>query len=242
MQSPIHTLEELLPHILYEDRDLLVVHKPAGMAVQTKDILQKDMATFLQSYIPGNYVGIIQRLDQPVEGILVFGKTKNSTALLHQQLIEHRIEKKYMAVVCPKEGAPALFPGEKDDHEMRDYLLKSPQGNLSSVVPKDTPGSKESFLSYRTLSFCEEGALNMPVALLSIRLGTGRHHQIRVQLSHAHLPILGDVKYGVPNPQGLGLCATSLSFVHPTTGKKLHFEKNPDGAAFSLFRPAASKA
>ncbi len=235
MQSPISTLEDLIPHILYEDKDLLVVHKPAGLAVQTKDILQKDLCTFLQSYLPGNYLGILQRLDQPVEGILVFGKTKRATSHLHQQLIEHRIEKRYLAVVCPKEGAPALFPGEETEHELRDYLLKAPQGNLSSVVPQGTPGCKESFLSYRTLSLLEKEGPFFPQALLSIHLGTGRHHQIRVQLSHAHLPILGDVKYGVANLKGLGLCATSLSFVHPSTGETLHFEKKPDGAPFAPF-------
>ena len=233
MQSTIHSVEELIPHILYEDEDLLVLHKIAGIAVQSKDVFQKDLNTLLLTYLPEHYLGIVQRLDQPVEGILVFGKTRKATAKLHDQMKQRDIVKRYQAVVLPTENAPDLFPGEESEHELRDYLLKAPGQNHSSVVSRDTPGAKESYLAYKTIAKRESP--QGTIALLSIRLGTGRHHQIRVQLSHANLPILGDFKYGVKSEAGLGLCATSLEFTHPQTGKLLHFETQPAGTCFAPF-------
>ena len=233
MQSTIHSIEELIPHILYEDEDLLVLHKIAGIAVQSKDVFQKDLNTLLLNYLPTHYLGIVQRLDQPVEGILVFGKTKKATAKLHDQMKQKDIVKRYQAVVLPAKNAPELFPGEEEEHELRDFLLKAPGQNHSSVVDANVPGAKESYLAYKTIATLETP--QGKISLLSIHLGTGRHHQIRVQLSHVGLPILGDFKYGVKSENGLGLCATSLEFTHPRTGKLLHFEKEPSGSCFAPF-------
>jgi len=215
--------------ILYEDDCLLVCHKPSGLATQTERIGQADVVSELKNYLKSPYLGIIHRLDQPVEGVLVFGKTKDAAAALSRQVTEHTMSKKYLALVY---GVPCGETGS-----LVDYLVKEAGGNLSRVADKKERMAKRAELSYRVL---QSGIDGVSVALLEIDLRTGRHHQIRVQLSHAGFPLLGDSKYGTEQSVGLSaekgissvaLCAYELEFLHPGTKKTLRFCCT-DSAAF----------
>ncbi len=233
--------------ILYEDRDILVCYKPAGLAVQTARIGQADMVSELKNYLAKTgsaYLGIVHRLDQPVEGVLVFGKTGKATAALSRQLQEGLLHKKYYAVVC---GKP-----EKEQGELVDYLRKNADSKaeiLSGTEEENTrAGGKRAVLRYRCLETAKLQRIGQKgvddLTLLEVRIDTGRFHQIRAQLSHANLPILGDSKYGNEKALELSarlgvrhvsLCACQTAFLHPVTGQALCFEEKPQGKAFSFF-------
>ena len=231
---PMSPLSDIRQHILYEDPSILVIHKPAGLAVQSKSVMDPDLETLLRTYLGTPFLGIVQRLDQPVEGLLVFAKTKKAASSLGNQMRSREFTKQYRAVVSPKETAkPLVVSGQM--HELCDCLKKDPRSNISQVVPAGTPGAKEAQLSYQVLALSHDEERGLNLALLSVLLGTGRHHQIRVQLSHAGYPLLGDTRYGGPACQGLALCSTYLSFTHPLTGKEMSFSISPEGPAFALF-------
>lgn len=215
--------------ILYEDTMVLVVRKPSGTAVQTKSFGQKDMESLLKNYLAGKgasgYLGIVHRLDQPVEGVMVFAKTPKAAASLSAQAAGTDMEKEYLAVVC---GVPKEIKAE-----LKDYLLKDGRTNTSRVVPKGTKGAKEAVLTYEMLG--TEAAHS----LVRVKLKTGRHHQIRVQMAHAGMPLCGDSKY---NPgdgfRQVGLCAYRLTFAHPGSGKRMTFSVRPGNPVFGEFPEA----
>lgn len=276
--------------ILYEDNDLLVCHKPAGIATQTARIGQADMASEMENYLARNlpqgiaynnsarpHIHVIHRLDQPVEGILVFAKQASAAAALSAQAAGEGMEKEYLALVCDLRGketadgtqgsgreAEQLQSRQGESGVFTDYLLKDGKTNTSRVVPPEVKGAKEARLRYEILQ--EEspealasarkagGEVSLPdrteesglrYAVVKIRLYTGRHHQIRVQMANAGMPLLGDRKYAdqaaVTLSEKLGireiaLCAYRLSFCHPKTGERLHFEIMPEGAPFQGIR------
>ena len=205
--------------ILYRDEDLCVIHKRAGLAVQSArasvpDLMSMLRNEFLAEGIRNPYLGLVNRLDQPVEGILLIALNEKAAADLSRQVADHiHMEKWYQALVCGK-------PSEKSG-TLVDYLLKDGRTNMSRVVPEGTKGSKRSELRYEVLESWEDKSL------LKIRLLTGRHHQIRVQLAHAGLPIVGDAKYGTAGGQ-LRLCSFKTAFCHPRTGKRMEFEVKPE--------------
>ena len=210
-------------HILYEDESILVCEKPAGVATQSANIRETDMASCVKEHLGGGYVGIIHRLDQPVSGLLVFAKTPEAAASLSKQVQGCGMCKEYTATV---EG---LLPKTSGPVTLADYLIRLPDGRASVVSEgtKDRHGrtAKKAILTYEVLS-CDSAA---KTSTLRIRLRTGRFHQIRAQLSHLGHPVLGDVKYGAKKPAarhpaaGIALCASSLSFTHPSDGRKLCF-------------------
>lgn len=209
--------------ILYEDQHLIVCRKHAGMAVQSARIGQMDMESALKNYLKGGFVGIVQRLDQPVEGILVFGKSSQATAALNRQQQNGKMKKKYLAAFT---GQPEAMEGK-----LEDMLLKDGRTNTSQVVSEGTPQGKEAVLFYKILK--TEGF----AGLAEVTLQTGRHHQIRVQMSHHGMPLWADGKYNhdisvEEKGQNIGLCAYRLEFEHPKTGKKLQFQIEPEGAIF----------
>lgn len=217
------------PNIRYADKQILVAVKEAGMAVQSAAIGQPDMDSRIRTWLLGTttervpYLGIVHRLDQPVEGLVVFGRTKEAAADLSRQLTEHRMGKEYLAVV-EKE----LPVGEKQT--FTDYLKKERQQAMVSTA-KD-PAAKRAVLD------CQVVASSAGRSLLQIRLETGRFHQIRCQLSHRGMPIAGDVRYGGSRqlqPKNIALCAWMLTFAHPKTGKKMCFVQRPSQEAFSCF-------
>ena len=213
--------------ILFEDKDLIVCRKPEGFPVQSKRIGSMDMESALKTYRARKgekpYIGVVHRLDQPVEGIVVFAKTPQAAKELNRQLQAGGFGKYYQAVLCK-------VP-EKAQGQLTDYLVKDSRTNLSKICRKSDAGAKEARLSYKIQGEAEGKAL------ANIHLDTGRHHQIRVQMSGMGCPILGDVKYGgEEKARGqIALCASSLTFVHPKTKKQMQFEIQPQAAGFDLF-------
>ncbi|BDF03072.1 RluA family pseudouridine synthase [[Clostridium] hylemonae] len=232
--------------ILYEDKDIIVCVKPHGTAVQTKNTSAPDMVSMLKTHIfsqePQNgepYLAVIHRLDQPVEGILVFAKSPFAAKELNRQLQNKGFGKYYRALV---DGIP---PREEDTLE--NYMLKDGRTNTSRVCTPDTPGAKQARLHYKILQegqgYFKKGHGETkrgrgksqfppspagPQTELDIQLDTGRLHQIRVQMAHLGCPIAGDTKYnpGAPNDgewQQIQLCAYKLSFRHPRTGRQMDF-------------------
>lgn len=209
--------------ILYEDGQILVCRKHAGMAVQSKGIGKMDLESALRNYLKGGFVGIVQRLDQPVEGLLVFGKTSQATAALNRQQQNGKMKKIYLAAFT---GAPEYPKGI-----LEDILVKDGRQNISKVTTAKDPQGKKAVLSYEILQWEEN------IGLAEIVLQTGRHHQIRVQMSHHGMPLWADGKYknGLLEEEkgrAIGLCAYRLEFEHPKTGKKLKFQIEPEGEIF----------
>lgn len=227
--------------ILYEDQNIIVCHKPAGIATQTARVGQCDMVSEITGYLArrqGNggklpYVGVVHRLDQPVEGILAFAKDKGAAAELGRQITANEMQKYYEAVVCGKE---IPLKGE-----LTDFLLKDGKTNTSKVVSKQEKGAKLAKLTYEVIERKEydggQGAQPLWLGRVRIHLLTGRHHQIRVQMANAGLSLLGDRKYGSPEAReaserlgipSIALCASELHFQHPQTGRELCFRITPD--------------
>lgn len=220
--------------IVYEDEAVLVIRKPAGLATESAGIGQKDVVSELKNYVakknPGKmpYLGVVHRLDQPVEGLLVFAKTKKAAENLTAQLGKGTLKKEYLAVVCGK------VP--ENTGRLVDYLAK--EKGMAVVKDAADAQAKKAVLSYTKKAETEE------LTLLAVQIETGRFHQIRAQLSHAGFPILGDEKYGSEESKELSrekkirftaLCAASLSFRHPVTGKTMAFTQAPQNPAFAEF-------
>lgn len=211
--------------IIYEDEEILVCEKPAGLPVQSARVGVRDMVSGLRNYLAEKqgskrrgipYLGLVHRLDQPVQGVMVFAKTKEAAAALSAQAADGRMKKIYQAVTaCP--------PAE-DEGTLTDWLLKDGRTNTSRVVLEGTKDAKKAVLSWRVLKRAEG------CAWLEIELHSGRHHQIRVQMAHAGMPLLGDRKYGASDAPGaaqLCLCAVSLTFTHPKKKKTMQFSCEP---------------
>lgn len=230
--------------LLYEDAELLVCHKPAGMATQSARVGTMDVENFLKNHIYRTtkkqpYLAVIHRLDQPVEGILVFAKTPDAAKKLNHQLQRHQFRKDYRALVS------GTVPKENDT--LTDYLVKDAKTNTSAVCTEHTPGAKKAVLKYHIVSdpadtqtgsvtseASQREALLSAYTQLEIHLQTGRHHQIRVQLAHLGCPILGDIKYDpeqertvFSDRRQIALCAFHLEFRHPKTKKQMSFTIEP---------------
>lgn len=222
--------------ILMEDNDILVVHKHAGMAVQNARMGQMDLEHALLNYLakqaraetPGQartqipYLAVVHRLDQPVEGVLVFAKNKDAVGKLGRQVKDGTMKKEYLAVCEGKIEKQGV-------QKFEDFLVKDGRSNTSRVVQPGTAGAKKAVLEYEVIRTQENRTL------VQIHLGTGRHHQIRVQFSHAGYPLAGDAKYGAKEKGSLALCAHHLELKHPRTGKRLSFTVKPEGEIFHSF-------
>ncbi len=222
--------------IIYEDKYILIYNKPAGIAVQTGRITEVDLESEIRNYLarPGSgnpYLGLVHRLDQPVEGLVLFAKTGEAAALLSKMIGNDGIVKKYMAVV---EGRPKTSEGE-----LKDFICWDGRKNVAMVVAPGTKKASESRLQYAVVG--EASPEGRDISKLDIRLYTGRHHQIRVQLSHMGCPIIGDRKYNHITPAGSGcsfpaLCAYELSFSHPVTKKDVTASIKPSAPIFNIFQ------
>ena len=252
--------------IVYEDEAVLVIRKPAGLATESAGIGQKDVVSELKNYVakknPGKmpYLGIVHRLDQPVEGLLVFAKTKKAAEDLTTQLGKGTLKKEYLAVVCGKvpentgrlvdylikvngmavvkDAADAQIK-DAADAQIKDAADAQVKDAADARVKQAAyPQAKKAVLTYTKKAETEK------FTLLAVQIETGRFHQIRAQLSHAGFPILGDEKYGSEESKELSrekkirftaLCAASLSFRHPVTGKTMAFTQTPQNPAFADF-------
>lgn len=244
-------------NILYEDPDIIVVWKPVGTDAQSARGLGADMVSLIRNHLmlsklstrpvdksvqkpAAPYVGVVHRLDRPVSGIMVFAKNKNAAAALSLQVSgDHGMEKKYLAVLC---GNVDNFVDNPVDN-LVDYLLKDQKENISRIVDKGIKDARRAELSCRILETIPDETFGN-LALAEITLKTGRHHQIRVQMSGHGMPLWGDRKYnqafrpGGPqaNVRGdVALAAYELTFIHPATHKKMTFRQMPESQIFKHF-------
>ncbi|HBG02748.1 MAG TPA: RNA pseudouridine synthase [Firmicutes bacterium] len=220
--------------ILYEDNHLLVVVKPPDLLSQGDRTGDRDLLTIMKEYIrqtyqkPGNvYLGLVHRLDRPVGGVMVFGKTSKGAARLSKQIRDGGFQRRYLAVV---EGYLEPISGS-----LRGYLIKDGKKNLVRVARADERGAQEAVLDYRVVD------MNQSRSLVRIWLGTGRSHQIRVQMAAIGHPLYGDRRYGARTNQRhqgqIALWAECISFTHPTTKEQLEFVQGPpEGKPWSAFR------
>ena len=217
-------------NILFEDNHLLVVHKPANMPVCLDSSNDIDLLSKLKEYIkikynkPGNvYLGLVHRLDRPVEGLIVFAKTSKAASRLTTQIQNNKLQKTYYAIVENKPQKEGTFT---------DYLYKDQIKNTSYVTTENK--GKKSILEYTLITHKDN------LSLVKINLITGRHHQIRVQFSHHGYPLYGDHRYNKKfinsNKENIALIAKKLSFYHPTTNEQLTFEIDlPKKYPYTLF-------
>ena len=210
--------------VLYEDNHIIVAEKPPNISSQGDKTEDQDMLTIIKEYLkekynkPGNvYLGLVHRLDRPVGGVMVFAKTSKAAARLSEQVRNKVFKKEYLAIVDGK-------PKNKKD-TLEDYLLKNEKTNTSKVVKEETKNSKYAKLDYEVVKYNEE----INLSLLKILLHTGRHHQIRVQLSNMGHSICGDQKYGTRGRgKQISLWAYKLTIEHPITKEELSFTDLPE--------------
>ena len=210
--------------VIYEDNHILVVEKPPNIPSQSDKTNDLDMLTICKTYIkekynkPGNvYLGLVHRLDRPVGGIMIFAKTSKAASRLSNQVREKIFKKKYLAVV---DGKVVNKTGM-----LEDYLYKDERHNISKVVKKEKKNAKYAKLEYKLITYDEVKDLS----LLSINLYTGRHHQIRVQLSNFGHSIFGDQKYGTRGKgKQIALWAYELEIEHPIKKEKMKFKDLPE--------------
>ncbi len=204
--------------ILYRDRDMMLVQKPAGVPSQPDLSGQTDLLTAVQGVC--DRAGLVHRLDTPTGGIMVFGLHPESTAKLCTTVQNHSVfQKEYLAVLA---AAP-----EENSGRLTDFLYHDKQKNKSFVTDGKRKGSKEAILEYRTLATAPNG-----YTLILVRLYTGRTHQIRVQFASRGFPLVGDGKYGSREKcPYIGLWAFRLTFPHPNTHKPISGMALPDDTA-----------
>lgn len=222
--------------VIYEDKDILVCFKPAGVATQTASLSNQDMVSMIKNYLAKQtkekspYVGVIHRLDQPVSGLLVFAKNQKAAAVLSKEIQDGTANKDYIAC-C----SGTL---EKKSGMLTHYIMKDPVTKLAKTLDEKTflklqeekkeesVGYKKSILTYEVEKEEENSSI------IKVHLQTGRFHQIRAQFSNIGNSLLGDVKYGSNISKELSmkkrinkiaLCANHLILKHPITGKEMEF-------------------
>lgn len=204
--------------VLYEDNHIIVVNKRPGDIVQGDKTGDKPLSEVVKSYLkdkynkPGNvYLGVVHRLDRPTSGIVVFAKTSKALPRLNKLFQQKEAKKTYWAIV---KNAPP-----KDADTLTHFLKRNPKQNKSYAHIKEVPESKKAILEYRILKKLDN------YYLLEIDLHTGRHHQIRSQLSAIGCPIKGDLKYGFDRSNkdaSIHLHARELKFIHPVKKEEIH--------------------
>lgn len=199
--------------VLYEDNHIIIVNKRAGDIVQGDKTGDKPLSNVVKDYIkvkynkPGNvYLGVVHRLDRPTTGIVVFARTSKALTRLNKLFAEKSVKKTYWAIV--KNRPP------KQQDTLIHFLKKNPKNNKSTAYMEPIEGSKKAILEYDIKQTLDN------YFLLEVNLKTGRHHQIRVQLSKIGCPIKGDLKYGFSrsNPDAsIHLHSRHIEFIHPVS-------------------------
>ena len=203
--------------VLFEDNHIIIVNKRSGDITQGDKTGDKPLSDVVKNYIktkfnkPGNvYLGVVHRLDRPTSGVIIFARTSKALERLNKMLRDKKINKTYWAIVkgCPKKEKDTLI----------NFLKKNPKNNKSSVYQNEISGSKRAVLHYQVIQKLDN------YSLLEIDLETGRHHQIRTQLSAIGFPIKGDLKYGFnrSNKDGsIHLHARKIEFIHPVSKEQI---------------------
>lgn len=204
-------------NILYEDNHIIAVIKDYNVPVQEDSSKDDDLINIIKKYLkekynkPGNvFLGMVHRLDRPVGGIMVFAKTSKAASRLSEQIRNKQFEKRYMALVHNKTKEHEIF---------KDNISRDEVNNISYI----SVDGKEAILEYNLIEYKNN------MSLVDINLITGRHHQIRLQMSHHGYPIYGDQKYGI-DKEGIQihLWAYKLKFKHPVKDEMMEFEYLPD--------------
>lgn len=203
--------------IIFEDNHMMVINKKAGQLVQGDKTGDLSLLELIKDFIkkrdekPGNvFLGLVHRIDRPTSGLVIYAKTSKALTRLTVMVKNREIKKTYWALTA-KEMIPK-------SQRLVHYLQKNEKTNKATVFVKPTDGAKESILTYTIIKTLDN------YQLLEIDLETGRHHQIRAQLSKIGVPIKGDLKYGAPrsNPDGgISLHARKLQFIHPVTKENI---------------------
>ena len=222
-QNNTETPQEFAKRILYEDNHLIIMNKLAGELAQGDDTDAVPLVEKVRDYIrvqkqkEGNvFCGLIHRIDRPVSGALVFARTSKALDRMNKMLKAHEMHKFYWAIV---EGVP-----EVPQQKLVNWVFKNTERNKTYINDKETEGWQYAELDYKLLAHSDR------YSLLEVELHTGRHHQIRVQLSHIGHPIKGDLKYGARRPEpdaSICLHARRLYFEHPVTHVQVLAEAEP---------------
>ena len=204
-------------NVLYEDNHIIIINKRAGDIVQGDKTGDKPLSDVVKEYIkdkynkPGNlYLGTVHRLDRPTTGLVIFAKTSKVLPRLNKLFLSKDIQKTYWAIV---KNAPS-----KNNDTLIHWLKKNPKNNKSYAYLKEVNDSKKAILHYELIKSLDN------YHLLEINLETGRHHQIRTQLSIIGCPIKGDLKYGFDRSNAdasIHLHARHIEFIHPVKKESL---------------------
>ena len=247
---------------LYEDDDILVCVKPAGMATEGSQLGCMDLVSALKTHLVRErkkycrqnseivrantsqpYLALIHRLDKPVEGILVFGKNKKAAADLTRQLQSHKMQKDYLAVV--------VGTLQQTEGKCTDYLLRDHESGEVTIAGENIPQAQKAELTYQVIAQntlpgkTDAAGIETVLSLVQIHLLTGRFHQIRAQMEHLGTPILGDHRFGDEKARLLAkeigedmvaLCSYRLGFRHPVTHKEVVYQITPSGVSFRMFQ------
>ncbi len=215
-------------NVIYEDNHLLIVEKPPNLLTQGDATGDPCLADMAKAYLkekynkPGDvYLGLVHRLDRPVGGLVALARTSKAASRLSDQLRTHAMQREYLAVV---HGADIAANGT-----CTGYLLD--ENGTVRCVPEGTKDAKQAVLHWDTLGTRDD------LALLHVRLETGRKHQIRVQLANQGHPIVQDMRYGMDPPgEPIALWGARLILTHPIQKNTMRFYSVPKGKAFDGFQ------
>ena len=203
--------------VLYEDNHIIVVYKESGEIVQGDKTGDKPLSETIKAWLkenyakPGNvFLGVVHRLDRPVSGLVVFAKTSKALSRLNDMFRKGEVKKTYWAMV--------QTPPAEPEGTLTNWLVRNEKQNKSYAYDHEVPNAKKAILKYKTVGQTEH------YTLLEVNLLTGRHHQIRCQLSAIGCPIKGDLKYGArrSNPDGsISLLSRTVEFIHPVSKENI---------------------
>lgn len=209
--------------ILFEDKHLILINKKPGDIVQGDKTGDTPLSVILAKFIgerdnkPGDaFIGVTHRLDRPVSGVTLFAKRSKSLERMNEKFRNGEVKKIYWAITANMPPA--------EEGELVHFLVRNEKQNRSYAYDKIKPGAKEARLRYKLIASSDN------YFLLEIELLTGRHHQIRSQLSAIGCPIKGDLKYGSPRSNhdgGISLHARSIRFLHPVTNQEHYIVAEP---------------
>ena len=204
--------------VIYEDNHIIIVNKSSSEIVQGDKTGDTPLAETVKEYIkekyhkPGNvFLGVVHRLDRPVSGLVVFARTSKALTRLNEMFRTGNVHKTYRAITGNQPPS--------NDATLEHWLVRNEQQNKSYAYDREKAGAKKAVLDYRLIGESDR------YYLLEVNLHTGRHHQIRCQLSKMGCPIKGDLKYGAPrsNKNGsISLHAYRISFTHPVSQQEIN--------------------